>query len=142
MLLSEAVDGKGAGEKTPQDRWVNISINPTTVGDISSNQLEKLVAELKASHYTPLLGLVGVGGPFSQGWASLGDSQETTVFYFKKDSEPMANNVSTIVSRSLSINVFKPQFVNPALMSKDDVRRFIIEHSGLDLQIFLARLQK
>ena len=127
---------KGAAEKGPKERWLSIRIDPRAVGDFSQDQIEKLVTELKKSGYTPWLGIFGVGGPYSSGYGSLGESNESAVFYFKKDLGQMASDVSAIVSRTLSAKALKPRLADPAALAKDDVRRFVIENSGLDLESF------
>jgi lactam utilization protein B len=63
------------------------------------------------------------------------------VFYFKKDPEQMATTVCAIVSKTLSINA-KAQFVDTAAFGRNDLRRFVLEQSGLDLQLYLLRSQK
>jgi hypothetical protein len=71
---------------------------------------------------------------------SAGSSGGTAVFYFKKDFEQAASIISGIVSRALSIKTVSPRLINPAAQ-RDDLQ-FIIEHSGIDCQIFLDRPQK
>ncbi len=98
------------------------------------------MAELKNAGYTPLLGSFGIGGPYGTGYGSLGDINETSVLYFKKASEEMASNVSSIASKSLSIKGLKPVFVDvSSTMLPNDDRRFVIENSGLDVQLVLLR---
>jgi outer membrane murein-binding lipoprotein Lpp len=127
---------KGSKEKAPNERWINIFIDPIAVGDFSADQLEKLMADLKTAGYVPLPGMFGVGGPYLSGLGPLGNSGgKTTVLYFKKDLEPMATAVCALVSKTLSIGDLKPVFSDSALL--DDTRRFVIERSGLDLQLIL-----
>jgi len=133
---------KGAAGKALNEKWVNISIDPRALGEISPAQLEKLMTELKDSDYTPLLGRFGVGGPYPAGYGSLGDTNEPTVFYFRKDSEQAATAVCAIASKALSIRDLKPRLADPSAMAKDDDRRFIIEGSGLDLQLVLFHSQR
>ena len=130
---------KGKQEKAPTDRWINIYIAPTAVGNFSPDQLEKLVAELKNSGYTPLLGMFGVGGPYASGFGPLGNSSKTTVFYFQNDAKQMAIEVSEIVSRTLSIKPLEPQFVNVASFGEGDDRKFLLENAGLDMQLYILR---
>jgi hypothetical protein len=134
---------KGMTEKPPNERWVHIFIQPQGIGDYSNDQVEGLLAELKRSNYTPFLGgTFGVGGPYSSAWGAFGSSNETSVFYFKKDSEQMATAVCALVAKTLSIKAPKPQFVNPAAVLDNVDLRLVIEQSGLDLQIYLHHLQK
>jgi hypothetical protein len=133
---------KGVAGKTPNERWVNIMISGEAIGDFSEDHIGKLLAELKNSNYTPLLGMLGIGGPYSTGLGSAGESNHTAVFSFKKDAEQTASMLSSMVSRLLSIQDVKPQFVDLAPYSKEDQRRFIIEQSGIDCQLFLAHSQK
>lgn len=134
---------KDPAEKGPNERWVNIVISTLAVSEVSPEQLEKLMTDLKHSNFTPLLGSFGVGGPYYSGFGALGDSSnETAVFYFRKDSEQMAAVLCTIVSKDLSIKGLKPKFVDPAAFGRDDMRGFVIEHSGLDVQLSVFHSQK
>jgi hypothetical protein len=134
---------KGVKDKSPNEKWVHIYIQPQGVGDYSTSQVEGLLAELKRSNYTPFLGgTFGIGGPYSSGWGSFGSSNETAVFYFKKTSEQMATAVCAIVGKALSITAPKPQFVDPAALVDNADLRLVIEQSGLDVQIYLHHLQK
>jgi len=110
------------------------------LGNFSVDQVEKLKEELKNAGYTPLLGSFGIGGPYGTGYGSLGDINETSVLYFKKASEQMASEVSSIASKTLSLKGLKPVFadVSMTFLPNDD-RRFIVENSGLDVQLVLLR---
>jgi hypothetical protein len=125
---------KNPTEKRPGEKWANIVIYPYALPEVSQTQLEKLLSELKKANFTPILGEFGVGGPYYSGFGGLGDSNQTTVFYFKKDAEAMANEASAIASTILSDNI-RPKFVDPQSFSKDDLRGYVIDHSGLDLQL-------
>jgi hypothetical protein len=126
---------RSAAGKPASAKWINIYIQTQGLGDYSVKQMQRLLADLKTSNFTIWLKGFGLGGPYNTGYGPLGDSNETVVFYFKKESEQMAADVCAIVSKDLSIKAFKPQFINPT--NEDADRRFIIEHSGLDLQLYL-----
>jgi len=96
------------------------------------------MAAMKQDNYTPIVGSFGVGGPYSRGFGNLDYGDTTQVNYFKKDLERKAAVLSAIVSKILSRPI-KTKFVDPALIPKEDQRRFIIDQSGLDLQIYLAQ---
>ncbi len=133
---------KGQAGKEPKDKWVNIVIDPMVVGDFSQAQVEQLVTELKKAGYTPLLGSFGVGGPYASGFGSLGNINETSTLYFKKASEQMASEVSSIASKTLSLKGLKPVFVDVSTtFPLNDPRRFVVENSGLDVQLVLLRTQ-
>jgi prefoldin subunit 5 len=127
---------KGVAGKLPNEKWINIYIQGEGAGDYSVEQMEKLVAQLKSSNLTPLLGMFGVGGPYFENYGPIGGYGGTAVFYFKKDLEETASSVCAMVSETLSIKVVKPQFLNPADFRDD--RRLVIEQSGLDLQLYIA----
>jgi hypothetical protein len=134
---------KGVKDKPSNEKWIHIYIQPQGVGDYSSEQIEGLLTELKRANYTPVLGgTFGIGGPYTSGWGSLGTSNETAVFYFKKTSEQMATAVCAILAKALSITAPKPQFVDPAGLVDNADLRFVIEQSGLDVQIYLHHLHK
>jgi hypothetical protein len=48
----------------------------------------------------------------------------------------MALDVADMASKILSVTVAKPKFVDVSSLDKD--MRFVIENSGLDLQLFLV----
>jgi len=131
---------KGIAGKMPNEKWVNIFISGGATPDFSVGQIEKLFADLKESAFTPFPGAFGLGGPYSTNMGSAGSSGGTAVFYFKKDFEQAASIISGIVSRALTIKTVSPRLINPAAQ-RDDLQ-FIIEHSGIDCQIFLDRPQK
>jgi hypothetical protein len=128
---------KGAAEKEPKEKWINIYIDASAIGDVSTEQLEKLTEELRHSGYTPFIGAFGIGGPYFGGIGAFGLSDETTVFYFQHNSEQMAVDVAAMVSETLLIKVLQPRFVDINALPKD--WSFVIESSGLDLQVFLFR---
>ena len=126
--------GKNANEK-----WLNIFIDPLTIGEYSPNQITALMEELKKAGYTPLPGMFGIGGPYSGSYGALGNSPEATVFYFRHDAEQMAVEGAAIASKILSIKALKPTFVDLSTLGRDEA--FVIENSGLDLQLYLLRSQ-
>jgi hypothetical protein len=128
---------KDASEKGPKEKWINIYIDASAIGDVSAEKLEKLTEELRHSGYTPFLGMFGIGGPYFGGIGAFGVSDETTVFYFQHNSEQMAGDVASMVSEALSIKALQPRFADITALPKD--WSFVIENSGLDLQIFLFR---
>jgi hypothetical protein len=71
---------KGKAGKGPEERWLNISIDSSTLPEISREQLEKLMAELKRSNFTPLLGSFGVRGPFNSDVGSFGTVRKRPCF--------------------------------------------------------------
>jgi len=129
---------KGKSAKGSNEKWVSIWVGANAISDFYPSQFEQLMSELKAHNYTPILGMFGVGGPYSSGVGSFEGSAETaTVFYFNKDSEQLATTVCAIASKTLSVNGCKPQFVDQNSFPKDDIRKLIIEQSGLDCQLAL-----
>jgi hypothetical protein len=128
---------KGKAEKGPNEGWLDIYIHPLALAEISPDQLEKLMADVKRYDLTPLLGQFGVDGPYSSSFAALGDSSGSTVFYFEKESEQAAMTICAIASEDLSIKDLKPKFVDRSAFRRDDMRGFVIEQSGLDLQLFV-----
>jgi hypothetical protein len=129
---------KGLAGKSANEKWVNISILYISIGNFGTAQVEALMNALKSAGYTPFLGTFGVDGPYASQAALLGDSAEATqVFYFKRESERMADGVCAIVSGILPFRDLKPKYVDPTAFSKEDPRRFILEQSGVDIQILL-----
>jgi hypothetical protein len=141
FVTYNGVRWKSLKEKAPGERWINILIDPMAVPDLSADQLEKLMADLKTAGYVPLPGMFGVGGPLNSGLGPLGNTGgSTTVLYFKKDSVATATAVCAMVSKALSLGELKPQFVDP--VPQDETRRFVMEQSGLDLQIVIFHPRK
>ncbi len=128
---------KGAAAKGPNEKWINIYVDPLSMGNFSKDQFQQLIGELKSAGYTSLPGMFGVGGPTTAGLGALGDSYGTALFYFKRDAQHMAQEASDIISRVLSIKSLKPTFVDPSAFPNIVLRRFVIENSGLDLQLVL-----
>jgi prefoldin subunit 5 len=127
---------KGLAGKAPTERWVNVNIDLMALqrNIFSPDEIEGVVAELRRSHYTPLVGMFGTGGRVGY-YTPIGQN-ESRVLYFKKDSEGMATEVCAIALKKLAIANLKPQFLDAT--TKDEFTRFVIEQSGLDLQLFLA----
>ena len=57
------------------------------------------------------------------GFSQLGDSGDTALFYFKKESNPIATALCTIISEDLPIKALQPTFVDPSRLLKEDMRR-------------------
>lgn len=82
-------------------------------------------------------------GPYSTGTASLGEDEiSATVYYFSKHAEKMAQDVRAIALRDLPIKDVGVAYADVAKMSADDTRRFVIEKTGLDLQLALRSFQE
>jgi outer membrane murein-binding lipoprotein Lpp len=128
---------KDPAGKEPKDKWVNIAMFPYALADFSEPQLRELQDQLRGSGYTPLVGSLGVDGPYQTGFAALGDPNNTTVFYFKPEDKAMADNVAKIASKALSVTAIQPRFVDRTKFTTSDDRRFVIENSGIDLQIVI-----
>jgi hypothetical protein len=132
---------KDKAEKGPNERWLDIYIHPLAFTDISPDQLEKVMADVKRYNFTPLLGTFGVDGPYNSSFGGLGDSPAgSAVFYFEKESEQAAMTICAIASEDLSIMDLKPTFVDRSAFRRDDMRGFVIEESGLDLQLFVFQI--
>jgi len=133
-------------EKKQNEKFINIYIFPYALGDFSNQEIESLVKDLRAAGYTTLLGMFGIGGPYLSGVGELGQVQgspaEASVYYFTKDAEQISAEVRTIALRNLPTKSAETHFVDSAAMGTDDPRRFVIENSGLDLQIVLRPLRK
>jgi hypothetical protein len=128
---------KDKAEKGQTELWFNIYLHPLVLGEISPEKLKKLMEDVKRQNVTPLLGIFGIGGPYSTSFSALGDSADTALFYFNRELTPIATTVCGIVSEDLSIKGLKPTFVDPSSLRKEDMRRFVIEQSGLDLQLYV-----
>jgi len=131
-----------ANNKKPNEKWIAIYIYPYAFSDFSSAQIETLVGDLRAAGYTPLLGMFGIGGPFSTGTGDLGNSSTTVLNYFFKASEQMSNALRPLILKDLPIKKLETVFVDTSAMGEDDPRRFVIENAGLDLQLVLLPLPK
>jgi hypothetical protein len=133
---------KGKAAKEADEKWINVYIDVTSTGDFNPEQIEKLMEAFKKAGYTPLLGMFGIAGPYAGGFGNFGNPANgaTTVFYFNRNSEQMAHDVAVIASKTLSVGPVKPQLVDPSTLSED--LAFVIENSGLDLQLYLFRPRK
>jgi uncharacterized protein YceH (UPF0502 family) len=128
-------------DKKPGEKWVGIFIFPYAIADFTGNEVDKLVKDLRAAGYTPLLGMFGIGGPYNSGIGPLGDSgSNSSLYYFSKNSEQMSAEVRDIVLKDLPVKSLDSSYVAALGMSQDDPRRFVIENSGLDLQLILSPL--
>jgi hypothetical protein len=136
---------KDLSEKAPNEKWINIYIDPMAMGDFSADEVEHLFADLQKSGYTPLPGLFGIGGPYAQGFGPLSDklgAGKSSVFYFNQKSEQMAVDVSQLVSKDLSMRRVEPVFEDFSDLAIDDGRRFVVQNSGLDLQLLLRSRER
>jgi len=127
---------KGKAAKTPGDRWINIQLQSYNIPRFTTDEIDKLMKALRSSGYTPWPGMFGISGPYSTSYGPFGSAGESTVFYFERSSEPMAIDAASIASKVLSTDV-KAIFVDPG--TQDEPRRFVIENSGIDLQLVLLR---
>jgi hypothetical protein len=108
-----------------------------SLSEYSPDELSRFLDELKKSNYTPLVGTFGLSGPYFEGFGSPDNSNnQTVVYYFDLKSKEMAVEVATMVSKTLSIKTVEPRFVDPATIPRKD-QSFMIENSGLDLQVYL-----
>ena len=64
----------------------------------------------------------------------------SSIYYFSKNSEPMSAEVRAIVLKNLPVKSLDTSYIDAAKMAQDDPRRFVIENSGLDLQLALRPL--
>jgi hypothetical protein len=131
---------KGKDEKPSGEKWVAIYIDPLSYSDVSEANLLTLNEELKKSGYTLFFGTFGIGGPINTGYGPLGGTSTSSVFYFQEETKSMAEDVASIVSKVLSLKSVETQLNDPSTMSNQDYRKFILENSGLDLQIYLRNL--
>jgi hypothetical protein len=131
---------KGSTQKGVNEKWVNISIYLNTLPDVDPEKLKTLRKELMKAGYTPLIGSFGFSGPYYAGFNALGSASQTTVFYFQHNAEQMATDVAAMASKTLAIKDVSAKFVEPSALSKD--LSFVIEKSGIDLQLFIFNIQK
>jgi hypothetical protein len=143
---AKAVTYKGGSwdknSKKPIEKWIAIYIFPYAYSDFSQAQMEALFKDLRAAGYTPLPGAFGIGGPYITGIGPLGEGGGTmsSIYYFSKNSEPMSAEVRAIVLKNLPVKSLDTSYIDAAKMAQDDPRRFVIENSGLDLQLALRPL--
>ena len=140
QTLFVTLDGKSwrnKTEKKPAENWVNVYIAAAALSGHSAAQIDTLMKDMKTTNYTPIVGLLGVGGPYFTGFGSLNNVTDTEVVYFQKSSAQRAAQLSALTSRILSQPV-KTELFDPASLPKEDTRRFVIEQSGLDLQLVIA----
>ena len=123
------------------EKWINVYIQPTSYGEILPEQLETLLKELKTRGCTPLLGIFGTGGPYSTGFGPLGDyGTGTTIFYFNNEAKQMADEVRSLASSILTLKIDDaPIFVDRSKFAPSDDRQFVIDNSGLDIQLYIRR---
>ena len=99
--------------KKPGEKWVSVCIFPTAVGAgvISAQQLEQMLSELSRKGYTPILGNLIAGGRASGGiWrATSGNTNESTVVYFKTSFLESAKDISVIASKYIKFPRAVPQ---------------------------------
>jgi hypothetical protein len=126
-------------EKKPGETWVNINVEPISMGRYSPDQIEKLQAEMKQNNYLPVIGSFGVAGAYVSGYGPLTNgSGQTVIIYFDKSQEANAIALSAIASKIFSRQI-PTLFVNPSNVDKADGRHIVMEQSGLDMQIYLAQ---
>jgi hypothetical protein len=87
--------------------------------------------------------MFGIGGPYATGAGDLGSgSANAGLNYFSKSAEEMIADVRPIILKDLPIKNLETVFVDTSTMTQDGPRRFVIENSGLDLQLVLRPLPK
>jgi DNA-binding ferritin-like protein len=130
-------------DKKPGEKWIGIYISPYAISDFTGGEIENLVRDLRAAGYTPLLGMFAIGGPYISGnVGSLGDNgSNSSLYYFSKGSEQMSAQVRAIALKDLPITSLDSSYVDASDLL-DDLRQFVIENSGLDLQLVLRPLPK
>jgi hypothetical protein len=83
--------------------------------------------------------MFGIGGPYSTSFGAFLGTVGTGVIYFQASSQQMAVEVGGIVSRILSIRAIEPKLLDASTLLGADEEKFVIENSGLDMQIVLRR---
>jgi hypothetical protein len=132
---------KSTDQKLPSEKWVNIYIQPTFLGDLTQDGLHDLMDKLKTQGDTPFLGAFGVGGPYGSQFASLGSGDTgTTVFYYDSGAKDIADRIRIMVSETLHIRDVQVLYRKPSEIQDKDLR-YVVESSGLDLQIYLRSPQ-
>jgi uncharacterized protein YceH (UPF0502 family) len=126
--------------KKSNEKWIGIYIFPYAYSAFSQAEMEALFKDLRAAGYTPLPGTFGIGGPYTTGIGPLGNGTTSSIYYFSKNSEPMSAEIQAIVLKDLPVKSLDTSYVDASEMPKDDIIRFVIENSGLDLQLALRPL--
>ncbi len=131
-----------AAKRSPTERWINLYVEPAAMSDFTKDQysaLQKALVEL-GNGYKFIRGTIGVDGAYSSIEPGLGYSDKTAVFYFEKGSTQIAAKIADIVAKAFSLTTVKAEFVDPTTL--DEWRRFAVERSGIDLQIYLRHIPK
>ena len=130
---------KGANEKKPGEKWVNINLDPLAVGEnrVSKEQLKSLSDALEKAGYTPYFGFFGVGGPVSTGFGSMGP-EVSGVVYLNASRQKDASELVKIAGETLHIPGMDVHYVDPKSIP-EPMKRLVLETSGIDFQIFIAR---
>lgn len=129
---------KGKSAKKADDIWINLNIGAYYIGDFSPDQIDNFVDTLKKAGYNLFPGSFGFGGPVVGGYGPLGvgNPVKPTVFYFNNDRLKTAQKVAALTSEALSMKDVDIMYLDISSVSKEE--RFVIEQSGLDLQIYLV----
>src|SRR5262249_11135277 len=127
---------EGKKIKGPEEKWISIQVNRQSLDQITEEQLQKLIADLEQTGYRTFLGMFGTGGAVGTGYKQFSYSPDTTVFDFDKSREEAAQSTATIVANSLSITPVSTRLID---VSPDPNLKYIVENSGLDLQLFISK---
>lgn len=140
LVTLEGKPWGGISSKPVGARWINLVIDVTAQRDYKPEEIDRLVTELKKKGLEPVLGSFGVGGAYSAGYSFFGNRSITGVFYFHKDSARLAKEVADLIYGVLSVKA-EVDYSPPSGLSPED-QRFVLEQSGLDLQIRLKQRGK
>jgi hypothetical protein len=98
---------KSSSAKSASEKWVNINLDPMAIGEarVSTEQLESLSAELKASGYSPFVGAFGFGGAVSSGYGALGYDSSSAVYYFSPTKRSQAEALTKLAGDKLGYRI-------------------------------------
>jgi uncharacterized Zn finger protein (UPF0148 family) len=132
---------KGTAGKRTSDKWVNINLDPMVVGSnrVTKEELQTLADHLEMAGYTPDFGFFGVGGPVGAGFGCLENGKEG-IIYFDPKREEEASDVERMAADTLHLPGLVIHYADPKKAS-EPLMRFVMENSGIDFQVCIARPQ-
>lgn len=131
--------------KKPGEKWVSLvpSNEALREGIYTKEELEQIQSALSSAGYRVFPGIISATGRFGVGVERLGNefsARDTEVFYFNQRNIVMASDVLAIVAKHAKTMTGRPILASGTAYPDTfkPAYKFIIDDSGLDMQVFLG----
>ncbi|MFT8912942.1 zinc-ribbon domain-containing protein [Zymomonas mobilis] len=119
-----------ADAKKPSEKWIYFYIHPWVIPKLTRPQVIEAVKDMKNLEINPIYKAFGTSGPSSTMLMFPNTNHGGDLYYFHRQDNLLADNLSVSLSKSLGQKV-SPKYFDPATDS-DDARKMILQTTDLD----------